>query len=183
MQKSDTFGAEFLGPQKPNFQNSCSFWAALSRPMFGMAQFLNIMPTWYFLFIRPTGYFLFIGIHRFYHPLYTYMVLLFIRYIQTYVHYYIVCTKLVLALVYCNFLKDMFNNLLLLTNRHIIGFQQILDTIWTSGALLIRPEWKLKFSTNHPDQLGKVSFWYYYYRGKKLFRKNVDISSQIHWKL
>ena len=35
------------------------------------------------------------------------MVLFIHRYIRTYVHYYIVCAKLVLALVYCNFLKEV----------------------------------------------------------------------------
>ena len=35
------------------------------------------------------------------------MVLFIHRYIQTYVHYYIACAKLVLALVYCNFLKKV----------------------------------------------------------------------------
>ena len=35
------------------------------------------------------------------------MVLFIHRYIRTYVHYYIACAKLVLALVYCNFLKEV----------------------------------------------------------------------------
>ena len=53
-----------------------------------------------------TRYFLLIGIylqHTFYSEVYPYIVL----FIRTYVDYYIACAKLVLVLVYCNFLKKV----------------------------------------------------------------------------
>ena len=55
-------------------------------------------------------HFLFTGIYlhgTFYSQVYANMILFIYRYIGTCMHYYIACAKLVLALLYCNFLREV----------------------------------------------------------------------------